>query len=347
MLRGRFVSIALVCLALLMAPAAFAVPPYPDLRLVDVLGGKTYAFSAVPPGSVSPTPQVYLWIYGKSPVQLTDSPYYVPKARFSPDGRSLAVNDGNQVADIDLRRRQETILVPGPRKFLGDWSPDGRSLCYVAHTWDEEWEDYMHPRVWIVDVQTGETAQIPDRGFDQRNPTWGPDGRIAYDEWGNGPLPTIRGYNPATGEDVELVPTDGPEGAQYPVWAPDGSLYYENYPRPNEQDEMGTIYCVTEFPGRGTQVIHNYYKWGGDVPEMASAEGDLFYYTEGDAPWTTGQRLLDHNGILWGLDYIVGLNLWANSITATRTRPEHLAFWPRVHGGGRPPRDSVTSRRMR
>jgi hypothetical protein len=323
MSRRIAVIALLVVLAFSAAPTAFA--DYPPISAS--LTNRTLAVAAVPAGSISPTPQVFLWQYGRNPIQLTHSRYYVTHPRFSPDGRHLAVNDGNQVAVIDLINGLERVLVPGPRKFLGDWSPDGRYLCYTSMTWVEEWDDFFFPRVWIVDARSGETWQIPDQGFNQRNPTWGPTGEIAYEEWGNGPLPTIRGYNPFSDEERELVPTDGPEGAQWPAWTSEGCLYYGNYPRPNEQDEMGTIYYVEEFPGRGEQVAHNFWQWGYDVPEATTPEGDLFYYSLGDAPWSTYHIFKDRFGTLWALDHIIGLNYWCGSITITASNRVHDRWW--------------------
>lgn len=327
-MNRRMLQVGLALLVIVVTAAAALAGGGPDYPPISVsLANRTLAVAAVPAGSIAPVPQIFVWQYGRLPVQITHSPYNVTHPRWSPTGVELAVNDGNQVAVISARSGREDLVVPGPRKFLGDWSPDGRFLCYVAHTWDEAWEDYMHPRVWMVDVRNRKTEQIPDRGFDQRNPTWGPTGEIAYEEWGNGPLPTIRGYNPTTGVDRELVPTDGPEGAQWPVWAADGSLYYGNYPRPNEQDEMGTIYFVDVFPGRGEQVTHNLWQWGYDVPEASTPEGELFYYSLGQAEWTTYHIFLDRYGTMWALDYIMGLDYWCGSVTITPSLRLHERWW--------------------
>lgn len=321
---------ALVVLALLMTcwNVAYAGGgDYPPIS--DSIGGKTLALAAVPPGSVSPTPQVYLWQYGRQPVQITHSQYWVTHPRFSPDGRRLAVNDGNQVVIIDLVSGRARVIVPGPRKFIGDWSPDGRFLCFMALRWVPEWDDYGQPRVWYVDVRTKRTFQVPDHGVGQRYPTWGPDGTIAFEEGNEVPSSGVKGYNPYTGEESILVPTAGEYGelgAGDPVWTPQGDTYYSNWPSYTDTNKIFLVNSE-DIPGRGTPVTHNLWEWGEDIPELATGEGDFFYRSYGENAYTTYHFMRDRFGTLWALDHIIGLDYWTGSITITDTIRLHERWW--------------------
>jgi Tol biopolymer transport system component len=83
---------------------------------------------------------------------------------FSPDGSALAVGcsgpglEGICIADADGTNLRE--LVSGPPVFGPEWSPDGTRIAYThAHTPIRATDN---PRVFVVDVATGETTFVDE-----------------------------------------------------------------------------------------------------------------------------------------------------------------------------------------
>ena len=132
--------------------------------------------------------------------------------RYSPDGALLAFLR----ADADTPARRQVWLMPsdggeagqlthlpnGVREFA--WAPDSARLAVVADVCPDQPEEGDEPRVrevrriryrhdaigwrgdchfhlFLVDVKTGETAQLTDGDWDDTAPAWSPDGgRIAF-----------------------------------------------------------------------------------------------------------------------------------------------------------------------
>ncbi|HLE22345.1 MAG TPA: S9 family peptidase, partial [Vicinamibacteria bacterium] len=154
---------------------------------------------------------------GGEPIPMTSEGSSASRPRWSPDGRYLAfLSDRNdQETQVWTLFRQggdpvqRTEVVQGVSSF--DWSPDGRRMVLVIKDAspeeleesddDEEektpkpWvidrlqfkEDYVgyldHRRthLYVLDVETGEQAQITSGDYDDTEPAWSPDGKhIAF-----------------------------------------------------------------------------------------------------------------------------------------------------------------------
>jgi serine/threonine-protein kinase len=145
-----------------------------------------------------------------------------------PNGRELAIGSragtgqGMFLADLSGARR---LLVTGDDQAFrrnASWSPDGETLAYTVQNGG------LHD-IWILPIDEGASA-LPflDGPASEYSPAFSPDGRwLAYvsDESGRGEV-YVRGYPQG---DRLTVSTDGAQG---PVWGPDGSeLFFQGQDR--------------------------------------------------------------------------------------------------------------------
>jgi len=152
---------------------------------------------------------------------------------WSPDGNRLALVAGSggrdrlYVVDSNDGKLLRRIDVPGDELSFPAWSPVSDSIV-VSALW------HGRSDLWIVDASTGESRKITDDAWDEKEPTWSPDGRhitFASDRlapvvlaperrpegFGNY---AIYDLNLATGVTRELFDTYGDDHA--PAWSPDG-----------------------------------------------------------------------------------------------------------------------------
>lgn len=116
----------------------------------------------------------------------------------SPDGKTVAFitydrNIGSGVALISLEGEQTSLLTSiGNFAFFGlCWSSDGENLCTVVKPFSDDESNYLA----LIDIQTGDIAQVCDVGRDSIYPSWSPSSdRIAFVD-----------YYPSLGECIFVV----------------------------------------------------------------------------------------------------------------------------------------------
>jgi dipeptidyl aminopeptidase/acylaminoacyl peptidase len=181
--------------------------------------------------------------------------------RWSPDGNRLAFVSKRG----DEKARNQLYVMPaggGEPQCLTDvkedvgepaWSPDGTQIAFSARVQDDAYEEEddkkRAPRrfkrlqfkldsvgwtgdrrrhIFVVPADgSGEAKQLTDGDFEDAQPTWTPDGEIAFtssrdDDWDIELKADIFVVPAAGGEPRRLTPGDGSHSA--PSYSPDGSL---------------------------------------------------------------------------------------------------------------------------
>jgi WD40 repeat protein len=99
---------------------------------------------------------------------------------WSPDGRRLAFVAGSQgkdrlyVVDSDDGRVLQRLDMPVDEISYPAWSPISDSLVVLGLTRGRS-------DLWLVHAKTGETTRLTDDAWDEKEPTWSPDGqRITF-----------------------------------------------------------------------------------------------------------------------------------------------------------------------
>jgi TolB protein len=182
-------------------------------------GGRQFAYSARASGNLN----IYIGdLAGSAPVQLTSSTANETGPAFSPDGAQIAyyAYNGNGPADIWLMAadgsnvRRITNTGSADERVV-TWSPEGTQLAYHSDA-DGDFD------IYVFDVNTGQTRNLTNSGFDDLGPSWSPDGtRIAFHSDEDNNFNEIFVINlDGSGRD-QL--TDGQWQAAFPAWASDGS----------------------------------------------------------------------------------------------------------------------------
>lgn len=93
----------------------------------------------------------------------------------SPDGRCVALKDGDEVQVIEMKtgKTLHTCPAEGWRGFLAGWSPDGKRLAFGPFGGEEG-------GLWVLEMAGGQSRQLLP-GWSTL-PCWSPDGsRLAFD----------------------------------------------------------------------------------------------------------------------------------------------------------------------
>jgi len=172
-------------------------------------------------------------VRGERNVQFEAFPLLRTSITWSPDGRQLAFVAGSggrdflYVVDADDGRVRNRIDVPCEQLSFPAWSPVADSIVVLGLKGGRS-------DLWLVHVGTGESTRLTDDAWDEKEPTWSPDGRhltFASDRLAPvvlQPDPPKQGFGRygiydldlATGTSKLLVDTAGDDHA--PAWSPDG-----------------------------------------------------------------------------------------------------------------------------
>src|SRR3954449_9212371 len=195
---------------------------------------------------------------------LTTAPQSSNSPRWSPDGKAIAFLSARPMpgdAATEAPRTQVWLLTLGggePRRLTNllngvsafQWSPDGLKLVAVGRSGpsdtakspsdvrhyahanykfnDSGWFDDKRTHLWIVDVNTGDAAQITSGDdWNDSDPQWSPDGqKIAFVSARTG-----KAFDGGHNTDVWTIPAGGgaltkisdhASGDNSPRWSPDG-----------------------------------------------------------------------------------------------------------------------------
>jgi TolB protein len=100
--------------------------------------------------------------------QLTSGP---SSLSWSPDSTELVYSMGGTLWKQKLDSNVAQQLTDGPGyDYQPDWSPDGKSVVYVAYQ-----KDAME--LWLLDLATGASRQLTTGGAVNVEPRWSPDGK--------------------------------------------------------------------------------------------------------------------------------------------------------------------------
>jgi Tol biopolymer transport system component len=158
------------------------------------------------------------------PVQLTQEVFGVFDYQLSPDSMSVAYaalrEDGGSdlwVVDVDSRERNQLLACPGAICSGAAWAAADRRLVYEKRTLARPTEAPGAPRLWWLDIDTGQTAPVfADSQISGYGAVWSPTG-----EWLSYVAPDTQGVQVLRVEDGQslVVPT---QMGGLPVWNPRG-----------------------------------------------------------------------------------------------------------------------------
>jgi len=146
---------------------------------------------------------------------------------FSPDrsGSAIAYTVQNEVSGENLwlmnrDGEEQELVLDCERDICGEpaWSMDDQRMAYTRQVYQLELDEYQPAQIWIVDIETGETAQLYQSDWALgHSPSFSPDGtRLAfYDTTNRG----IRVLDLTTSQE-SIVPRALPGLGD---WSPDGS----------------------------------------------------------------------------------------------------------------------------
>jgi Tol biopolymer transport system component len=170
---------------------------------------------------------------GERNVQFESWPLFRGSITWSPDGTALALtaksagHDRLYVVDANSGKVLHSFSLPCEALSYPAWSPVSDSVVVAG---------LLHGRtdLWMVDTGTGATTRLTDDAWDEREPSWSPDGRRVSFSSDRGasvvlqPGPVGEGYgryglydlDVASGRVDPLLDTAGDD--HDPVWSPDG-----------------------------------------------------------------------------------------------------------------------------
>jgi dipeptidyl aminopeptidase/acylaminoacyl peptidase len=264
----------------------------------------------------------HLWMQswdGKTSIQLTHGAEPASRARWSPDGAYLAFlssresKNGSQLWLMD-RRGGEAKKVTDIKGDLGDyeWSPDGSKVVIVIgdpdnkgkeapktpkpivvdrYHFKQDYQGYLgdaRNHLYVFDINTKKLDTITKGKFDERSPTWSPDGKSIV-------FVSNHDEDPDKSENTDIFIVEAkPNGAvkQLTTWkghdispkfSPDGKIIA--YLR---QDSEGynmydqNILCIMNADGSGNQLLTKQLDRPADSPEWSKDGKSITFLVDDD-----------------------------------------------------------------
>ncbi|CAN5886684.1 hypothetical protein BH24ACI5_BH24ACI5_28430 [soil metagenome] len=148
----------------------------------------------------------------------------VTGAVWTPDGRRIVYNIGNEIASIaaDGSGDDKTLLKDDFTGVPTSVTPDGKTVLYYTNRPGTGWD------IHALDIDTGKTRPVLSAPFAERFARLSPDGRwIAYTSNESGRDEVYVRPFPALGRRTQI----SREGGSHPVWATTGTeLYFRDGP---------------------------------------------------------------------------------------------------------------------
>ena len=140
----------------------------------------------------------------------------------------VSQRDGNpEIYVMDVDGKNQRRLTNHPDNDLSpSWSPDGKRIVFFSNR-----DGHVHVihglpayEIYVMDADGGNPQNLTNNPFDDRNPSWAPDGkRIVFQS--NRDKDNPQNYEiyvmDADGGNQQNL-TENPNEDQYPSWSPDG-----------------------------------------------------------------------------------------------------------------------------
>lgn len=234
--------------------------------------------------------------------RLAELPGFDSRARWSPDGKTIAFssnrNNGFDLYTISAEGGEaKQITFHSSDDILGGWSPDGKSLSFYSL------RETRASALYSVSLVDGRVRLLSTDEVPVYAPMWSPDGKtVTY--YRGGTNWSRKKHRSSGATDVWTMPVEGAErtarqitqtegGELWPFFAPDGR----------------SLYFVSDRDGRSA-LWRGAVKGGGQSPVFYQPAGYLHYPDLS----RTGKTLV----------YQADFSLWAVDPTASKPQPRRL-----------------------
>jgi TolB protein len=151
-------------------------------------------------------------------------------ARYSPDGRRLAMSDSAQtfarsgivLISADGSSRERLLDDPEHTAIAPAWSSDGKRIAFGLARPFASGDGFDRARLALLDVESGAVTALTDDGENTELPSWSPDGTRLVFRKGNDSTASLHVLDVDTRAAYALLQDFG--NVQSPAWSPDGNV---------------------------------------------------------------------------------------------------------------------------